>query len=137
MIYCSVKYCCSNSSTPGDILHSIMKSIKTPNRNHPAYHWSTLWPLKVWVRGLNNSWWFCLHKLSIFIYLWGQFKKTLFGHPPLPPPVLSISYITKLLIWTRILRWERDRCCNEMKQHTGQFWIRYFYLKILEYWNLN
>ena len=44
----------------------IMKSIKTPN--HPAYHWSTLWPLEVWVRGLYNSWWFCVHKLS-FIYL--------------------------------------------------------------------
>ena len=44
MIYCSVKYCCSNSFIPGDILHSIMKSIKTPN--HPAYHWSTLWPLE-------------------------------------------------------------------------------------------
>ena len=44
-----------------------MKSIKTPN--HPAYHWSTLWNLKVWVRGLYNSWWFCVHKLSMFIYL--------------------------------------------------------------------
>ena len=45
-----------------------MKSIKTPN--HPAYHWSyTLWPLEVWVRGLYNSWWFCVHKLSMFIYL--------------------------------------------------------------------
>ena len=66
MIYCSVKYC-SNSSIPGVILHSIMKSIKTPN--HPAYHWSTLWPLKVWVRGLYNSWWFCVHKLYMFIYL--------------------------------------------------------------------
>ena len=69
MIYCSVKYCCSNSSIPGVILQSNMKSIKTPN--HPAYHWSTLWPLEVWVRGLyNNSWWFCvIHKLSMFIYL--------------------------------------------------------------------
>ena len=67
MIYCSVKYCCSNSSIPGVNLHSIMKSIKTPN--HPAYHWSTLWPLEVWVRGLYNSWWFCVHKLSMFIYL--------------------------------------------------------------------
>ena len=64
MIYCSVKYCCSNSSIPGIILHSIMKSIKTPN--HHAYHCSTLWPL---VRGLYNSWWFCVHKLSMFIYL--------------------------------------------------------------------
>ena len=44
-----------------------MKSIKTPN--HPAYHWSTLWPLEVWVRGLYNSRWFCAHKLSMFIYL--------------------------------------------------------------------
>ena len=44
-----------------------MKSIKTPN--HPAYHWSTLWPLEVWVRWLYNSWWFCVHKLSMFIYL--------------------------------------------------------------------
>ena len=71
MIYCSLKYCCSNSSIPGvishSILHSIMKSIKTPN--HPAYHWSTLWLLEVWVRGLYNSWWFCVHKLSMFIYL--------------------------------------------------------------------
>ena len=67
MIYCSVKYCCSNSSIPGVILHSIMKFIKTPN--HPTYHWSTLWPLEVWVRGLYNSWWFCVHKLSMFIYL--------------------------------------------------------------------
>ena len=67
MINCSVNYCCSNSSIPGVILHSIMKSIKTPN--HPAYHWSTLWNLKVWVRGLYNSWWFCVHKLSMFIYL--------------------------------------------------------------------
>ena len=67
MIYCSVKYCCSNSSIPGVILHSNMKSIKTPN--HPAYHWSTLWPLEVWVRRLYNSWWFCVHKLSMFIYL--------------------------------------------------------------------
>jgi len=69
MIYCSVKYCCSNSSIPGVILHSIMKSIKIPN--HPAYHWSTLWPpaLEVWVRWLYNSWWFCVHKLSMFIYL--------------------------------------------------------------------
>ena len=63
----SVKYCSSNSSIPGVILHSIMKSIKTPN--HPAYHWSTLWPLEVWVRGLYNSWWFWVHKLSMFIYL--------------------------------------------------------------------
>ena len=38
-------------------------------KNHPAYHWSTLWPLEVWVRGLYNSWWFCVHKLSMFIYL--------------------------------------------------------------------
>ena len=67
MIYCSVKYCCSNSSIPGVILHSNMKSIKTPN--HPAHHWSTLWPLEVWVHGLYNSWWFCVHKLSMFIYL--------------------------------------------------------------------
>ena len=44
-----------------------MKSIKTPN--HPAYHWSTLWPLEVWVRGLYNSLWFCVHNLSMFIYL--------------------------------------------------------------------
>ena len=44
-----------------------MKSIKTPNQ--PAYHQSTLWPLEVWVRGLYNSWWFCAHKLSMFIYL--------------------------------------------------------------------
>ena len=67
MIYCSVKYCCSNSSILGVIVHSIMKSIKTPN--HPDYNWSTLWPLEVWVRGLYNSWWFCVHKLSMFIYL--------------------------------------------------------------------
>ena len=67
MIYCSVKFCFSNSYIPGVILHSIMKSIKTPN--HPAYHWSTLRPLEVWVRGLDNSWWFCVHKLSMFIYL--------------------------------------------------------------------
>ena len=66
MIYCSVKYC-SNSSIHGVNLHSIMKSIKTPN--HPAYHWSTLWPLEVWVRGLYNCRWFCVHKLSLFIYL--------------------------------------------------------------------
>jgi len=44
-----------------------MKSIETPN--HPAYHWSTLWPLEIWVRGLYNSWWFCVHELSMFIYL--------------------------------------------------------------------
>ena len=44
-----------------------MKSIKT--QNQPAYRWSALWPLKLWVRGLYNSWWFCGHKLSIFIYL--------------------------------------------------------------------
>ena len=60
------------SSRQYDILLSecsliIMKSIKTPN--HPDYHWSTLWPLEVWVRGLYNSWWFCVHKLSTFIYL--------------------------------------------------------------------
>ena len=67
MIYCSVKYCCSNNSIPGVILHSILKSIKTPN--HPAYHWSTLWPLEVWVRRLYNSWGFCAHKLFMFIYL--------------------------------------------------------------------
>ena len=67
IIYCSLNYCCSNSSIPGVILHSIMKSIKTPN--HPAFHWSILWPLEVWVRGLYNSWWFCVHKLSMFIYL--------------------------------------------------------------------
>ena len=67
MIYCSVKYCCSNSSVHGVILHYIMRSIQTPNR--PAYHWSTLWPLEVWVRGLYNSCWFCVHKLSMFIYL--------------------------------------------------------------------
>ena len=67
MIYCSVKYCRSNSSIPGVILHSIMKSVKI--LNHPAYHWSTLWPLEVWVRGLYNSWWFCVNKLSMFIYL--------------------------------------------------------------------
>ena len=67
MIYCSVKYCCLNSSIPGVILHSIMKSIKTPYQ--PACHWSTLWPLEVWVRGMYNSWWFCVHKLSMFIYL--------------------------------------------------------------------
>ena len=28
-----------------------------------------LWLLEVWVRGLYNSWWFCVHKLSMFIYL--------------------------------------------------------------------
>ena len=70
MIYYSVKYCCSNSSIPGVILHCIMKSIKTPN--HPAYHWSTLWPLEVWVRGLYNSWWYFafISYLCLFIYLW-------------------------------------------------------------------
>ena len=57
MIYCSVKNC-SNSSITGVILHSIIKTIKTPN--HPAYHWSTLWPLEVWV---------CVHKISMLIYL--------------------------------------------------------------------
>ena len=72
MIYCSVKYCCSNRSIPGVIVHSIMKSIKTPN--HPAYHWSILWPLEVWVRGLYTSWWFCVHKLSMFIYLSVEFS---------------------------------------------------------------
>ena len=59
-----------------------MKSIKTPN--HPAYHWITLWPLEVWVRGLYNSWWFCVHKQSMFIYLSmgkGQFA---------PPPVVVL-----------------------------------------------
>ena len=70
MIFCSVKYCCSNSFIPGVILHPIMiimKSIKTPN--HLTFHWGTHWPLEVWVRGLYNSWWFCVHKLSMFIYL--------------------------------------------------------------------
>ena len=43
-----------------------MKSIKTPN--HPAYHWSPLWPLEVWVRGLYNSWWFCDIYVYLFIY---------------------------------------------------------------------
>ena len=43
-----------------------MKSIKA--LNHPDYLWSTLWPLEVWVRGLYNSWWFCVHKLPMFIY---------------------------------------------------------------------
>ena len=66
IIYCSVKYC-SNSSIPRVILHSIIKSIKKPN--HPAYHRSTLWPLEVRVPGLYNSWWFSVHKLSMFIYL--------------------------------------------------------------------
>ena len=50
MIYCSVKYRCSNSSIPGVILHSIYK-------------------IEVWVRGLYNSWVFCVHKRSMFIYL--------------------------------------------------------------------
>ena len=76
MIYCSVKYCCSNSSISGVILQSIMKSIKTPN--HPAYHWSTLWPLELWVGGLYNPWWFCVHKLSMFIYLSMVFIKQVF-----------------------------------------------------------
>ena len=45
----------------------IMKSLKT--LNHPACLWSTLWPLEVWVHGLKNSGLFCVHKLSLFIYL--------------------------------------------------------------------
>ena len=44
-----------------------MKSIKTSH--HPAYRWSTLWPLELWVRGLYNYWLFCVLKLSMFIYL--------------------------------------------------------------------
>ena len=70
MIYCSGKYCCSNSSIPGVILHSIMKSIKTPN--HPTYHWSALWPLEVRVRGLYNSlhYFAYISYLCLFIYLW-------------------------------------------------------------------
>ena len=35
---------------------------------HNEVH-NTHWPLEVWVRGLYNSWWFCVHKLSMFIYL--------------------------------------------------------------------
>jgi len=42
-----------------------MKSIKTPN--HPAYHWSTPWPLEVWVRGLYKSWWFCVHNYEFCV----------------------------------------------------------------------
>ena len=63
MIYCSVKFCFSNSSIPGVILHSIMKSIKTPN--HPAYYLSTLWPLEVWVRGFLVI----LRTWAIYVYL--------------------------------------------------------------------
>ena len=50
-----------------DPFPELFYTIKTPN--HPTYHWSTLCPLEVWVRGLYNSWWFCVHKLSMFIYL--------------------------------------------------------------------
>ena len=31
-------------------------------------------PIEVWVRGLYNSWWFCVHKLSMFIYLSVEFS---------------------------------------------------------------
>jgi len=99
MIYCSVKYCCSNSSIPGIILHSIMKSIKTPN--HPAYYWSTLWPLEVFiVRGLYKSWWFCVHKLSMFICLFMiellLFLSLPFFFTPLYFPLL-LSFLDYLL----------------------------------------
>ena len=50
MIYCSVKYCC-----PYIYILLILE-----------VHFE---PLEVWVRGLYNSWWFCVHKLSMFIYL--------------------------------------------------------------------
>jgi len=66
-VYCSVKYCCSNSSIPEVILHSIMKSIKKPN--HPAYHLSTLWPLEVWVHAkiaIPNS------QKSLKSFLWSS-----------------------------------------------------------------
>ena len=65
MIYCSVKYCCSNSSIPGVILHSSMTSIKNtkPPRLSLKY---TLTPRSM--SSLYNSWWFCVHKLSMFIY---------------------------------------------------------------------
>ena len=56
MIYCSVS---------GLI---IMKSIKTPT-TPLIIEVHVLLPQEVWVRGLYNSWWFCVHKLSMFIYL--------------------------------------------------------------------
>ena len=64
-----------------------MKSIKTPN--HPAYHWSTLWPLEVWVGGLHNSWWFCVHKLSMFLFIYGEYGSKSF--------FILDEYETKLL----------------------------------------
>ena len=60
-----------NSANP-EVRRSFLRGswhLCTPSLNHPAYHWSTLWPLEVWFRGLYNSWWFCVHKLSMFIYL--------------------------------------------------------------------
>ena len=89
MMYCSVNYCCSNSSIPGVILHSIMKSIKI--LNHPAYHWSTLWPLEVWVRGQYNSLWFCVHKLSMFLHLSMNTSRLKTASTPIFIPTLLLN----------------------------------------------
>ena len=63
MIYCSVKYWCSNSSIPGVILHSIFEIQTIPliievNFDHKSMS----------SRTVQLSWWFCVHKLSMFIF---------------------------------------------------------------------
>ena len=95
-----------HSSITGVILHSIMKSIKTPN--HPAYHWSTLSPLEVWVRGLYNSWWFCVHKLSMFIY-WSMVMKTMLIVPLGESPETNklMNSTRNLSIWSETVSFLR------------------------------
>ena len=31
-----------------------------------ACHWSTLWPLEVWVHGLYSSGWFCVNEVIVY-----------------------------------------------------------------------
>ena len=138
MIYCSVNYCCSNSSIPGVLLHSKLKSIKTPN--HPTYHWSTLLPLEVWVRGLYNSWWFCVHKLSMFIYLSMASLDNFLTIGPLlfsqiyTPDFLNFCYNISLIYKLQMFTWETRRTSLLAGGYDGgetptQNFISHFYKK--------
>ena len=107
-----------------------MKSIKTPN--HPAYHWSTLWPLEVWVLGLYKPWWFCIHKLSMFISINVELTSTFLLYRGL---VHQHHWILNMFIYLSIVlplhktalspQYDKSHSALSMHEQKDSSWFKY------------
>ena len=115
MIYCSVNYCCSNSSIPGVFLHSIMKPLKDQTT-----------PLIIDVHFDPQKYGFAdctilgdfvyISYLCLFIYLWIQLGLYNYSISIKPDKTLlyfleCISQIQLALYNTQSLSLQIIRCC--------------------------